>query len=107
MKAEELTEEKVAALKEKHGPDLEMYRLPDGDVLVFHKPDDFVWGRWLRDGADEKKRSKAIEALALGCLAAPSEAEAKASFTKYQAAALSILELITGLGGGGGETKKL
>src|SRR5687768_11694379 len=101
MKAEELTEEKVAALKQKHGPDLEMYVLPDGDVLVFHKPNDFVWSRWLKNGADEKKRGEAIEQLALGCLAAPSEADAKASFAKYPAAPLSILELVTQLGGGG------
>jgi hypothetical protein len=107
MKETDLTEKVVAELKEKHGPDLQMYKMPDDDVLVFHKPNDFMWSRWLREGADEKKRHLAIETLALSCLAMPSVGEAKESFKKYPAAPLSILEIVTELGGGGGDTKKL
>jgi hypothetical protein len=107
MKEEDLTEEKVAALKQKHGPDLEQYPLPDGDVLVFHKPSEFVWSRFLRDGAEDKKRVKALEVLVLSCLAAPDEAEGKAAIAKYPAVPLSALDVLTKLAGGGGETKKL
>lgn len=107
MKADELNEDKIADLKKEHGDILEMYELPDGDVLVIRPPSDFVWGKWLREGTDEKGRGKAIESLALSCMAAPSLIEGKAALKKYPAAPLSILEIVTRLGGGGGDTKKL
>lgn len=109
MKAVDLTDEKVAELKQQHGPDLEMYTLPNDDVVVVHAPTPFVWNRFQRDLASDKDKDKAksFEQLVLGCRAAPSEIEAKALFQKYPAALVSLSEVVSKLGGGGGETKKL
>ena len=109
MKEVDLNDEKVAELKQKHGPDLEMYKFPNDDVIVVKPPTPFVWKRFQRDLASEKEkdRTNAFEQLVLACLAEPGEAEAKALFQKYPAALVSLGEIVSKMGGAGGETKKL
>lgn len=107
MKVSDLTEEKVAELKQKHGENLDSYQLPDDNVIVVSPPSDFVFSRWLRDATSDKDRAKAMELLALSCIVVPDQIEAKAALKKYPAAILKLVDIVTELGGGGGESKKL
>ena len=108
MKSEDLTEEKIAELKAKHGNDLRMIEAPNGDVIVVHKPSPFAWSRWTRDiGDDKRDRSQSIRTLINGCLAAPDEKTAGKLFDEYPVFPSAVTDVIAEMGGGVIDPKKL
>jgi hypothetical protein len=108
MKAEDLTKEKVAELKQKHGNDLRVIDAPNGDIVVIHKPSKFTWARWTSHINDEKRdRSQTVRDLVNGCLAAPEESVASALFDEYPVMPSAISDVIAEMGGGVIEPKKI
>lgn len=108
MKQADLTEEKIAALKEKFGKDLRVFEAPNGDVVVLHKPSQFVWSRWIAQVSDDKRnKEESLRTLVTGCLAAPDEVTALALFDEYPAMPTGMSETINEMGGGSLDPKKL
>jgi hypothetical protein len=108
MKEADLTEEKVAELKKKHGNDIRMVEAPNGDVIVVHKPSAFVWARWQKHISDDKKdREQSVRALVFGCLAAPEEATVAKLCDEYPVLPNAVTDVIAEMGGGVIDPKKL
>jgi hypothetical protein len=109
MRAEDLTEEKIVELKQKHGQELSCIPAPNGDVIVVHRPDKPVWSRFMKHIADDKRdRADTIRQFAASCIAAPSVDEANKLFDTYPVFPTVVSDELTKLGGGGEvEVKKL
>jgi hypothetical protein len=77
-----LTKEAFAALKDKHGEVMQV-DTPVGS-LVFERPPQPVWDRWVEACSDDRKsKSLAMLQLALGSLVYPDQAAAELVFKKY------------------------
>lgn len=80
----ELTDEKIAELKQKHGETLIAVNAPSGVQMVFKKPSKEAWARF-QDGLSREKvsRSVALRVLALDCVTFPSQQDAAAVFDEF------------------------
>jgi hypothetical protein len=85
-KKNELSDEKIAELKQKHGNDLIAVNAPDGSRMVFKKPTKEVWA-YFQDGLSKDKiqRSVCLRRLALDCAVLPSPQDASVLFDVYPA----------------------
>jgi hypothetical protein len=71
-----LTAEQIAALKDKHGPDLHLLRSPDGSIeVVAKRPGRGEYRRFRRMTLDERKKEDASETFVRDCIVFPDAAE--------------------------------
>jgi hypothetical protein len=77
-----LSKELFAQLKAKHGEMLQMST--DVGVLLFERPSQAIWDRWIESCADDtKSKTVAMRMLCLGSLVYPPQEQAEAIFAKY------------------------
>ena len=87
----ELSEAKIAELKQKHGDRLFALDAPNGVTMVFHAPTKAVWTEFIDTTLKDKSSKVAcILKCALQCVAYPSVAEVSAVFDQYPALPASI-----------------
>lgn len=82
----ELTADKIAELKQRHGSELISVTAPDGTTQVYKKPSKVVWSDFI-DGLTKEKttRTACINRLVLSCVVMPSPQDASALFDNYPA----------------------
>lgn len=106
----ELTDEKIAELKQKHGKTLVAVEAPNGETVVVRRPTKEEWADFT-DSVVRDKTSKhaCMERYALQCIVMPERAAAAQLLAEYPAFTASLSVEINKLAGASDElsVKKL